>query len=177
MFAFLLSPSAWLGALLIFGLRVTDMSLDTLRMLFVVRGRKSIAWVLGFFQSAVFVIAITRVLSNLGNPLTVLGYAAGFATGNVVGMLVEERLAVGHLQLQIVSRKHGPALAKALRDQGYGVTEISARGKDGTVRLLSASILRKDLGDARRIVRQTDEDAFITTEGVRPMGRSGFWRA
>lgn len=176
MFSFLLSPSAWLGALLIFGLRITDMSLDTLRVLFVVRGRKQIAWVLGFCQSAVYVIAIAKVLSNLGNPLTVLGYAAGFATGNVLGMFVEERLAIGHIQLQIVTKKRGAALAKALRDGGYGVTEISARGKDGSVRLLTASVLRKDLAHAQSIVHETDEDAFVTSEDVRPI-RRGFWRA
>ncbi len=176
MFEFLLSPSAWLGALMIFGLRITDMSLDTLRVLFVVRGRKQIAWVLGFCQSAVYVIAIAKVLSNLGNPLTVLGYAAGFATGNVLGMYVEERLAIGHIQLQIVTKKRGAALAKALREGGYGVTEISARGKDGSVRLLTASVLRKDLAHAQAIVHKTDQDAFVTSEDVRPV-RRGFWRA
>ena len=176
MFSFLLSPAAWLGALTIFGLRITDMSLDTLRMLFVVRGRKNIVWLLGFCQSVVYVIAITRVLTNMTNPLTVLGYAAGFATGNVLGMFVEERLAVGHIQLQIVTKGHGMALAKALRDAGYGVTEISARGKDGTVLLLSASVLRKDLAHARQIIHDTDQDAFITSEDVRPI-RRGFWRA
>ena len=176
MFEFLLSPSAWLAALLIFCLRITDMSLDTLRVLFVVRGHKTIAWILGFFQSAVYVIAITKVLSNLGNPLTILGYAAGFATGNVVGMLVEERLAVGHIQLQIISRRRGPALAKALRLGGFGVTEIAARGRDGTVKLLSASVLRKDLNHAKRIVHETDAEAFITSEDVRPV-RRGIWRA
>ncbi len=176
MFAFLLSSSAWLGALTIFALRITDMSLDTLRMLFVVRGRKGIAWVLGFCQSAVYVIAIAKVFSSLSNPLTILGYAAGFATGNVIGMLVEERLAIGHIQLQIVSRKHGVALAKALRAGGYGVTEISARGKDGTVRLLTTSVLRKDFAHAKRIVHDTDRDAFMTSEDVRPI-RRGYWRA
>ena len=176
MFSFLFSPAAWLGALMIFGLRITDMSLDTLRMLFVVRGRKLIAWVLGFCQSAVFVIAITKVLSSLSNPLTVLGYAAGFATGNVLGMLVEERLAVGHIQLQIVSRRHGAALAKALREGGYGVTEISARGRDGTVKLLTTSVNRKDVAHAKHIVHETDKDAFITSEDVRPV-RRGYWRA
>ncbi len=170
------SPAAWISALTIFGLRITDMSLDTLRMLFVVRGRKGIAWGLGFCQSAVFVIAITRVLSNLNNPLMVLGYAAGFATGNVVGMLIEERLAIGHIQLQIVSQGHGHALAKALRDNGFGVTEIPARGKDGTVGLLSASVLRKDLSHVRQIVHETDADAFMTSEDVRPI-RRGYWRA
>ncbi|MGE5072419.1 MAG: DUF2179 domain-containing protein [Anaerolineae bacterium] len=176
MFAFLLSPSAWLGALLIFALRITDMSLDTLRVLFVVRGRKKTAWVLGFFQSAVYVIAIAKVLSSLSNPLTVLGYAAGFATGNVLGMLVEERLAIGHIQLQIVTKRRGIALAQALREGGYGVTEISAHGKDGMVHLLSASVLRKDLARAEAIVHEMDEEAFVTTEDVRPL-RRGFWRA
>src|SRR5512140_2509280 len=176
MFAFLFSPAAWLGALTIFGLRIADMSMDTLRMLFVVRGRKGIAWVLGFCQSAVFVIAITSVLSHLNNPLTVLGYAAGFATGNVLGMLVAERLAVGHIQLQIVTKKNGAALAKALRDGGYGVTEIAARGMDGTVELLSTSVLRKDVAHAREIVHETDPEAFMTSEDVRPL-RRGYWRA
>ncbi len=176
MFQFLSSPEAWLAALLIFGLRITDMSLDTLRVLFVVRGRKPIAWVLGFCQSAVYVIAITKVLSNLGNPLTILGYAAGFATGNVLGMLVEERLAIGHVQIQVVSRRRGVALAKALRQGGFGVTEIPARGRDGTVRLLTASVLRKDLSHAKQIVHETDAEAFVTSEDVRPI-RRGFWRA
>jgi uncharacterized protein YebE (UPF0316 family) len=176
MFSFLLSPSAWLGALTIFCLRITDMSLDTLRMLFVMRGRKALVWTIGLFQSAVFVIAITKVLSNLNNPLTVLGYAAGFASGNLIGMIVEERLAIGHITLQIISQRHGVKLAKALRMAGYGVTEMSARGKDGTVRVLSASVLRKDLAHARHIVYETDEAAFMTSEDVRPI-RRGFWRA
>jgi len=174
MFEFLFSPASWLAALLVFGLRITDMSLDTLRVLFVVRGQKKVAWVLGFFQSAVFVIAITRVLADLDNPLVILGYAAGFATGNVLGILVEERLAIGHIQLQIVSRRHGAAVAKALRANGYGVTEISARGRDGTVKLLTASVHRKDASRARQIAHKVDEDAFITSEDVRPV-RRGFW--
>ncbi len=176
MFDFLFSPSAWLGALLIFGLRVTDMSLDTLRMLFVVRGRKGVAWTLGFCQSVVFVIAIAKVLTNVSNPLTVLGYAAGFATGNVVGMLIEERLAIGHIQLTIVSPGRGVVLAHSLRTAGFAVTEIPARGRDGTVHMLSVSVLRKDAAHAEQIVHDTDAEAFMTSEDVRPM-RRGFWRA
>ena len=176
MFNFLLSSSAWFGALTIFLLRITDMSLDTLRLLFVMRGRKALVWILGFFESAVYVIAITKVLSNLSNPLTVLGYAMGFASGNLIGMIVEERLAIGHIHLEIISQQHGVLLAKALRKAGYGVTEISARGKDGTVKILNASVLRKDLARARKIVHETDEGAFMTSEDVRPI-RRGFWRA
>ncbi len=174
MFTFLFSSSAWLSALLIFGLRVSDMTLDTLRMLFVVRGRKGIAWTLGFFQAAIFVIAITRVLSSLDNPLVVLGYAAGFATGNVVGMLIEERLAVGHIQLSIVSSRRGTALAQALRESHFAVTEVPARGKDGMVHLLNLSVLRKDVPQVEGIVHEVDPEAFVTSADVRPV-RHGFW--
>jgi uncharacterized protein YebE (UPF0316 family) len=171
-----LSPSAWLGALGIFALRVTDMTFDTLRMLFVMRGRKGIAWLLGFCQSCIFVIAITSVLSNLNNPLNIVGYAAGFATGNVVGMLIEERLAIGHIHLQIVSPRLGAILAQKLRLAGFAVTEIPARGKDGMVSLLSCSVLRKDVARVEKIVYKTDAEAFVTSGDVRPV-RRGFWRA
>ena len=176
MLSFLHITSPWAAALLIFCLRITDMSLDTMRVLFVVRGQRKVVWFLGFLQSSVFVLAITQVLSNLSNPLVVLGYAGGFATGNVVGMTIENRLAVGHVQLQIISKARGTALATSLRNAGFGVTEITARGKDGAVRLLSTNVLRKDLMRARGIVNETDSEAFITSEDVRPVWR-GFWRA
>ncbi len=149
-----LTLSALAGAGLIFLLRVSDMTLDTLRVLVVMRGRKGIAWVLGFFQASIFVIAITSVLSNLDNPLNILAYAAGFATGNVVGMLIEERLAIGHIQLSIVSPRRGAALAERLREEGYAITEISARGKDGTVTLLSCSVLRKNVSKVQQLVNE-----------------------
>lgn len=172
----LLSLSPWFSAALIFVLRVTDMTLDTLRVLVVMRGRKGIAWVLGFFQSSIFVLAIGSVLSNLDNPLNVLGYAAGFATGNVVGMLIEERLAIGHVQLSIVSSRLGSAIAERMREEGYAITEIPARGKDGAVSLLNCSVLRKNIDRVQKIIKAVDENAFITVEDVRPV-RRGFWRA
>jgi len=172
----ILSLTAWLTAGLIFSLRVCDMTLDTLRVLFVMRGRKALVWILGFCQSAVFVLAITSVLKNLDNPLNILGYAAGFATGNVIGLLIRERLAIGHIQLSIVSPSRGTAIAEKLRDEGYGITEVSARGKDGMVALLSCSVLRKKAEHVRKLVAEVDESAFITAEDVRPV-RRGFWRA
>jgi uncharacterized protein YebE (UPF0316 family) len=172
----LLSPAAWLGALGIFALRVSDMTFDTLRMLFVVRGRKGIAWVLGFAQSVIFVIAITSVLSHLDNPLNVIGYAAGFATGNVVGMLIEERLAIGHVKISIVSSRLGANLADGLRQSGFAVTEIPARGKDGMVSMLSVSVQRRDVPRVQAFVHQADAEAFVIAEDVRPL-RRGFWRA
>lgn len=165
-----------MGAGLIFLLRVGDMSLDTLRVLVVMRGRKGIAWVLGFFQALIFVLAISSVLKNLDNPLNIIGYAAGFATGNVVGMWIEERLAIGHMLLNVVSPRLGTAIAEHMRAEGYAVTEIPARGKDGMVTLLNISVLRKNVAQVHKLVNQVDPSAFITAEDVRPV-RHGFWRA
>jgi uncharacterized protein YebE (UPF0316 family) len=170
------TSQAALGALGIFVLRVMDMSLDTIRVLFVVRGNKKLAWVLGFAQSVIFVVAISSVLTHLNNPLMILGYAAGFATGNVVGMIIEERMAVGHLLLTIISPMRGTAIAQDLRDAGYGVTEIAGRGKDGMVTLLHCSVLRKDIDNVETIVLECDPHAFVTLGDVRAV-RRGFWRA
>jgi len=161
---------------LIFFLRVSDMTLDTLRVLVMMRGKKSVAWLLGLFQSLIFVLAITSVLNNLDNPLNILGYASGFATGVVVGMLIEERLALGHVQISIVSSRRGAAITERLREEGFAITEIPARGKDGMVSLLNCSVLRKNVRRVQEIVNEVDESAFITAEDVRPV-RRGFWRA
>ena len=128
-----LPSSPILVILIIFLLRVSDMSLDTIRVLFVFRGKKGLAWVLGFFQSLLFVIAITSVLANLDNPWNIIAYAAGFATGNVVGMLIEGRLAVGHIHMTVISPFSGPRIVDALRKSGYGVTEVPGRGRNGMV--------------------------------------------
>lgn len=173
---FLLTANPLLSAAVIFLLRVADMTLDTLRVLFVMRGKKVIAWVLGFFQSLIFVVAIGAALENMNNVLNVIGYAAGFATGNVVGMWIEERLAIGHILLSIVSSHRGAAVAEKLRDSGYAVTEIPARGKDGMVALLNVNVLRKNVDIVRQMVNEVDETAFITADDVRPV-RRGFWRA
>ena len=162
--------------ILIFLIRVTDMSLDTLRVLFVVRGRRAQAWVVGFMQSALWVIAVASVLSHLDNLFTVLAYAAGFATGNVVGMRIEERLAIGHSHVRVISTQRGEAVASAVRGAGYAVTELSGRGRDGTVSILTTSVRRRDIDPVRSEVLEADPDAFVTLSEVRPLHR-GFWRA
>ena len=173
---FFTSQPAWIGAVLIFSLRVIEISLDTLRVLMVIRGKKVAAWFLGFFQATIFVLAISYVLMDLDNPIKIFGYAAGFATGTLVGMLIEERLAIGHIQLNIISPRRGAAIAEELRAEGYAITEIPARGKDGMVAMLSCSVLRKNVEEVRLIANQVDANVFITAEDIRPV-RRGFWRA
>ncbi len=166
-----LAPAAY-----IFGLRVVEMSLDTLRVLSVVRGRRAVAWVFGFFQSLLFVLAITSVLANLDNLLTAFGYAAGFATGSVLGIFIEEWLAFGHIHMRVISARRGSEIADQLRQSGFAVTEIPGRGRDGTVTLINANVLRRQVPLVERIASAVDEQAFITAEDVQPV-RRGFWRA
>ena len=164
-----------LFALLIFALRVSDMSLDTIRVLFVFRGKKGLAWLLGFFESLIFVIAITSVLSNLDNWLNIVGYAAGYATGNVVGMIIEDRLAIGHVHMTIISPTSGAQIVEVLRETGYGVTEIPARGRRGMVTVMHVDVLRKQIDEVETIVLELDPELYVTTGEVRPVWR-GIWR-
>jgi uncharacterized protein YebE (UPF0316 family) len=173
---FSLAPAGLLVALWIFALRVGDMTLDTIRVLFVMRGRRLLAWILGFMQALIFVIAISSVLANLNNPLNIIGYAAGFATGVVIGMIIEDRLAIGHIHFTIISSVRGAAIAQMLRESGFAVTEIPARGKNGTVSVLHVDVTRRDMDNVETVVLETDPEAFVTAEDVRPV-RRGFWRA
>ncbi len=173
---FAISSNILFAALFIFGVRVLEMTLDTLRVLFILRGRRAIAWFIGFGQSLLFVVAITTVLQNLDNVASILGYAGGFATGVVVGMFIEERLAIGYTHIRVISSRRGAAVAERLRDEGYAVTEVPARGRDGAVTLLSCNVIRRQVDRMMKSINEIDPAAFITAEEVRPV-RRGFWRA
>lgn len=170
-----LSPIAWLGALGIFVLRVLNIALDTLRFMLTMRGKRGISWVLGFIESVLFVVVIGSVINDLNNILNIIGYSAGFATGTVVGMAIEKRLAIGYVHLNIISRQKGANLADTLRNANYAVTEIPAIGKDGAVSLLDCSIRRKDMKDIEQLILEADPDAFITVEDITPI-KHGYWR-
>ncbi|MQC26431.1 MAG: DUF2179 domain-containing protein [Chloroflexi bacterium] len=170
----ILTREALLLAAFIFVLRVINQSLDTLRIMFMLRGSKLWAWILGFAETTIFVVTLSSVINDLNNITNIVAYAAGFATGNTLGIWLEARLAIGHLNVRIVSPKRGSALVERLRQEGFAITEIPARGKDGAVSLLNASVRRRDVNKVREIVAEVDESAFITGEEMRPLGR-GFW--
>lgn len=161
-------------ALVIFSLRVVDVSLYTVRILMVVRGRKQLAWLFGFCQAFVFVIALRDVLSNTGDWGKILGYAAGFATGLIMGMILEERLAIGYTHLRVISARRGAELTERLRTAGFAVTEVSGHGKDGVVDVLNCTLRRKRSKEVQEIIKQIDPQAFITAQAVRTVQR-GFW--
>lgn len=175
MIATLLSPTAWLLAFVIFFARTINIAVDTLRFMFTMRGKRGLAWVLGFIQSVLFVIIFASVLTNLDNFLNIIGYSAGFATGNVLGMAIEKRLAIGYVHFNIISRNRSTEIADALRDAGYGVTEIPARGKESSFLLIDCRVRRKEADDVEALALHVDPEAFITAEDIIPR-RSGIWR-
>ena len=171
---FLQNLTPLVGALMIFLLRMINFAMDTLRIMLTMRDKKALSWILGFFESILFVVVMGAVLDDLDNWLKVAAYAGGFATGNVVGMLIEKRLAIGYSHVSIISRGLGKEIAQALRAHDFAVTEIPAYGRDGKVTLLNCSVQRKLSSDIERLALEQDPEAFITIEDVVPRQR-GYW--
>ena len=165
-----LFASAW-GPLLIFALRIGDVSLATLRMMLAVRGVKKVVPVIGFFEVLIWVYAVGNVIQHLNSPLHLFGYAGGFAAGNLVGMMIEERLAFGMATVRIVSKYGGVELAEALRERGFGVPEFAGQGREGRVEVVYAALRRRDLQAVFEEVQVWDPDAFVTVEEPRAIHR------
>lgn len=169
------STNIWLIAFGIFFLRVLNMTLDTVRMLTVMRGMRTVTWVLGVLQTALFVLAFGSVINDMNNLLNIAAYSIGFATGNVIGMMIEKRLAFGYINITVISPESGPELAIQLRERGHAVTEIPARGKDGAVDILECSVQRKFAKEVQDIILECDPTAFITSRDIQRVWR-GYWR-
>jgi uncharacterized protein YebE (UPF0316 family) len=163
-----------LAGLFVFAMRLSDMSLDTLRLVFIMRGRKLLAGLIGAIQATVFILAVSAVLRGPLNFWTVAGYAAGFGCGVIVGMIVEERLALGYGMFRIYSPARGAAIAQALRAAGHAATEFTAQGKDGTVTVVNCAVARRNIPAVKAIVNEIDPSAFVTVDEVRPLQRGHF---
>ena len=142
---------------LIFAARLCDVSLGTLRTIAVVRGKTLNAWLFGILEILIWLVAISRVLATINtNVLNLFAYAIGFATGNVVGILIERRLAIGHEVIRVISRSKGAEVADEIRKMGQGVTEFEGRGKAGPVTMLYIIASRKDVPAVLRKAREID---------------------
>jgi uncharacterized protein YebE (UPF0316 family) len=153
--------------LLVFGSRVMDVSLGTLRIIFIARGRRKLAPLLGFFEVLIWIVVVSQVIQNLHSPLAYIAYAAGFATGNYVGMRIEDKLAIGTLIVRVIVPQEASQLMTRLHDAGYGVTRIDAHGSTGEVTLVYTVVKRKDLYDVMTIIQNTYPKAFTSVEEVR----------
>jgi uncharacterized protein YebE (UPF0316 family) len=153
--------------LLIFFARICDVTLGTLRIIFTSKGKKYIAPFLGFIEMIIWILAITHIFENLNNWACYIGFAAGFAMGNFVGIIVEERLAIGYELIRIITSKDAEDLISALREKGFGITSIRARGKKGDVGILYSIISRSYLKDFVSFMKKYNPRAFYTIEDIR----------
>ncbi len=159
------------GPIVIFALRIVDVSLATLRMLMIMRGRKSIAPLIGFFEVLIWIFAVGTAIRFLHSHLHLIGYAGGFAMGNVVGPWIEEKMALGTAAVRVVSQDGGKKIADALRARGFGVTQLVGHGRDGRVEVLYAVMRRRDVPRVLHHVTVRDPDAFVTIEEPRAIHR------
>ncbi len=157
--------------LLIFVLRIFDVSLDTMRIIFMTKGYRKLAPVIGFFEILIWIVAITRIMQNLNNWVTYIGYAAGFATGNYVGMLLDEKLAIGHEMIRVITKIEPTGLADRLRSAGFGVTSVRATGMQGDVGIHYIVVNRKNLKTAVKIIEEHSPSAFYTVENIHFVNR------
>ncbi len=153
---------------LVFLARMVDVSLGTLRVMFLVQGRSGLAFLLGFCEVAVWVTVVTAVIQNVREkPVLGVFFALGFATGNVVGIAVERKLALGKLVLKVITRSAGERLADLLRADGYRVTTFEGRGMRGPVTELYIVCNRRQVSRILDVVRREDPEAFYITEAAR----------
>ncbi len=153
-----------LGALLVFSLRVTDVSIGTLRVLYAVRGHRLVAAVLGLLESGIFILAISRVFQDASDPLKMIGYASGFAVGTLLGMTLEKWIGSGFILARVISREKAAEIRQGLRDAHFGVTTVRGEGREGPVAILFIVAARKRTKQLVDIVSRQDAQAFVTIE-------------
>jgi uncharacterized protein YebE (UPF0316 family) len=166
--------------LAIFFARILDVSLGTLRIVFLSRGKRNIAPILGFFEVLIWILAISQIMRNLGNAASYIAYAAGFAAGNYIGLIIEERLAIGLVAIRIFVIHGADVIVKKVHEVGYGVTKLCGEGSEGAVDIVYSIVQRKDLKKIKGIIDEVNPRAFfiveevrVTHEGIFPKVRSG----
>lgn len=172
----------FLQCLLIFGARLGDVTLGTLRTISVVRGNRVLAWWLGFGEVVIWIFAVSAVITNLDKPALAIAFALGFATGNWVGITVEKWLAPGQQIVRVFTRK-GSAIAADLREAEFAVTEFEGRGRSGSVEMLFVEVARRLVPKVVAAARALDPSCFYIVDDVRyasapPLGfQPTGWRA
>ncbi|MFH1502534.1 MAG: DUF5698 domain-containing protein [Candidatus Eisenbacteria bacterium] len=156
-----------LTGVVVFLFRIVDVSLGTIRTISTVQGRTRTAFLLGFVEVSLWLAVIATIVSRVAErPILGVFYALGFSTGNVVGILIERRLAFGHTVLRVFTREKGEGLAQELREAGHSVTCFEGTGRSGPVVEVCVVCRRKALKEILPIVGSVVPDAFYVTESV-----------
>ena len=159
---------------LIFLARICDQSIGTLRIIFVSKGKRNIAPLLGFFEVLIWITAISKIMQNLDNYVNYVAYAAGFATGNLVGMIIEEKLAMGFQMIRIFTSEKGKELVKILNDNGFGATAIEAHGAKEKIHLVYSIVHRNEVEKVLEAVNLFNSKAFFTIEDIKAVNEGIF---
>ncbi len=159
------------NAVLIFGLRLVDVSIGTVRLMMIGRGQRTIAPVLGFVEITIWVVAISSVITNLDNIVYIIAYSGGFAAGTLIGMWIEDKLSVGQVRISVFSLTQGSIIAQKLRESDYGVTELTGNGQSGSVDLITTIIPRRDTKKVFGVVNQMDPQSFVVVDDMRLVER------
>ncbi len=157
--------------------RVCDVTIGTMRIIVLSRGHRYLAPLLGFFEVLIWITVMAKIMQNMHNPICYVAYAGGFAIGNFVGIIVEERIAIGKVVIRIISTKDATELIKSLREAGYGVTSIPAHGSTGTVHLIFTVVKRGHLEKVEEMIREFNPKAFYSIEDVRYVSKGVFPRS
>ena len=165
-------PAIYLGAiLLVFFLRLAGVAVGTVRILLTNRGNELWSGVLGFFEVLVYVLGIGVVVQDLTDIAMLMSYCLGFSFGTILGIRIEQRMAMGYVNLRTISRYMAPSIAAALREAGFGATLSHGEGRDGTVGIITATVPRKQANRAMKLVHCLDPDAFMVADEARAVTR------
>jgi uncharacterized protein YebE (UPF0316 family) len=160
--------------LLIVLARVCDVTIGTMRIIVLSRGHKYLAPMLGFFEVLIWITVMAKIMQNMHNPICYIAYAGGFALGNFVGIIVEERIAIGKVVIRVITTQDATQLIAGLRSGGYGVTSIPAQGSTGLVHLIYTVVKRSHLEGVEEIIRNFNPHAFYSIEDVRYVSEGVF---
>ena len=160
----------FLAVIYVFLLRLIEQALGTLRSLYVNKGKPKLGALLGFIESAIWVVAISQVIKDLNDPLLIIGYALGFAAGTISGSYIESTIAIGNVVVRVFIERNenSELLANELRANDFGVTVINGQGKDGEVSIAWCVVPRKKVKELLNIVSEITPDAYVTTEATNP---------
>jgi len=161
-----LIPSAWVP-LFIFLARICDVSLGTLRIVFVSKGMRLRAAALGFIEVLIWIIIVAQIIGHLNNWVNFVAYAAGFSAGTYLGMWIENRLKVETLIVRIITAANIDELVKKLKNSGFMLTRVGAEGSLGPVEIVFTIVKRKRWNDVKGIIESFDSDAFYSVEEVK----------
>jgi len=159
--------------ILVFLARLLDVSLATVRQIFIFKGIRFWVPVIAFVEVLIWLIAITQVMQNLSNVAGYLGWAFGFAAGSYYGMVIEEKMALGHQLVRIITHDKAEHLLKALADANFRYTLVPAKGSRGPVEILFVAVERKQLGRLIGLIKDCAPNLFYTVEDVRSVAAGG----